>query len=465
MLDLDVNNYQNKILHEGDNPIAYRQFMDITYVEKPVSDIQKLNIFVPLAYFHDGKINGYSKETAPIFMPNTVGGYMPGPRDFPGNHQFPNNSKTIIRALEHGYVVVSAGLRGRTLKNKEGKFIGKAPAFIVDMKAAIRYIRHNADRIPGNVNRIITNGTSAGGATSALVGMSGNAPYFAKFLKDIGAADESDAIFAASCYCPIHNLENADAAYEWEFNGINDWKRMALVKKGEPPVFKPITGQLTAEEQELSSKLKQQFVKYLNGLHLHDEHGNELTLNSDGTGSFLNYVQGFILQSAQKALDAGKKLTGKEGITVQNGKAIKIDWTKYLKFITRMKGVPAFDDLDMKNPEPNLFGDENTDSRHFTQFAQDHSHVSSALAPMAQVKGINPLTYLKDGQAQTAKYWRIRHGASDRDTSFAIPVILATSLKNLGYEVDFALPWARPHSGDYDLRDLFTWIDKICAKG
>lgn len=44
-------------------------------------------------------------------------------------------------------------------------------------------------------------------------------------------------------------------------------------------------------------------------------------------------------------------------------------------------------------------------------------------------------------------------------TSFAIPVILATLLANQDKEVDFALPRGIPHSGDYDLDDLFAWID------
>ena len=32
---------------------------------------------------------------------------------------------------------------------------------------------------------------------------------------------------------------------------------------------------------------------------------------------------------------------------------------------------------------------------------------------------------------------------------------------NAGYEVDFALPWNRPHTGDYNLDDLFDWIKQI----
>ncbi|MGZ1155129.1 hypothetical protein ACXO28_05360 [Lactobacillus delbrueckii subsp. bulgaricus] len=35
---------------------------------------------------------------------------------------------------------------------------------------------------------------------------------------------------------------------------------------------------------------------------------------------------------------------------------------------------------------------------------------------------------------------------------------------NQGKEVDFALPWGIPHSGDYDLDDLFAWIDQIIQK-
>ena len=64
----------------------------------------------------------------------------------------------------------------------------------------------------------------------------------------------------------------------------------------------------------------------------------------------------------------------------------------------------------------------------------------------------------------TTKYWRIRHGTKDRDTSLAVPVMLATKLQNNGYSVDFAMPWERPHSGDYDLDELFAWVDGIGRK-
>jgi len=75
---------------------------------------------------------------------------------------------------------------------------------------------------------------------------------------------------------------------------------------------------------------------------------------------------------------------------------------------------------------------------------------------------MNPMNYIGAKGAKTAKYWRVRHGAKDKDTGFAIPVLLATALKNKGFNIDFALPWDRPHSGDYDLEELFNWMDGIC---
>ena len=45
------------------------------------------------------------------------------------------------------------------------------------------------------------------------------------------------------------------------------------------------------------------------------------------------------------------------------------DFPDYVSHVGRMKGMPAFDDFDKKQPEPNLFGNKTTDSRHFTNFS------------------------------------------------------------------------------------------------
>lgn len=74
---------------------------------------------------------------------------------------------------------------------------------------------------------------------------------------------------------------------------------------------------------------------------------------------------------------------------------------------------------------------------------------------------MNPMYYIDDEKADTAKYWRIRHGECDRDTSLAISAMLALKLQNADCDVDYQIPWNTPHSEDYDLDDMFAWIDKI----
>ena len=445
--------------------VQYYAARDIQYVQYPVAAIQVLNVFVPAAYLHGDSVNGYQRTTAPIWMPNTVGGYLPGPADDPQRVAWPTNATTIQQALKRGYVVVATGIRGRTTLDQAGKRVGQAPAFIVDMKAAIRYVKYNQDRLPGDTNRIITNGTSAGGATSALVGTSGNTAYFEPALTALGAAPATDDVFAVSAYCPIHNLEHADMAYEWQFNGINDWHRyqpVAGATTNGRPKFEPVSGQLTVEAQALSAALKSQFSTYLNQLKLKASDGTPLTLNEVGTGSFRDVVRQLLMSSAQTALDQGTDIHKYAGFTVTAGQVTDLDLAAYLRSLTRMKTVPAFDQLDLSSPENNLFGDATAKAKHFTAFAQTRSTVTAQLADTELIQAINPLSYLMTTSSQVAKHWRIRHGAADRDTSFAIPIILATMLDNQGYEVDFALPWDIPHSGDYDLGDLFTWVDDLC---
>ena len=120
----------------GSDAIKIRSFRNRTYVEKPVcEEFQQMSIFAPEIYYQGGGINGYSLHTAPIFMPNMVGGYMPGRLGEPAGVSrdgkvVPN---TIFQALQHGYVVVTPAIRGRVLQNESGEYIGKAPACVVDL--------------------------------------------------------------------------------------------------------------------------------------------------------------------------------------------------------------------------------------------------------------------------------------------------------------------------------------------
>lgn len=490
-LTFDPNAYQVKTCTLKSESITYRAFEGIDYCSRPKDPIQKLNLFAPEELCQGGQMNGYTLRTAPIFVLNTVGGYLPGPAVEPGL-DFKGNINMLFRCLQHGYVVASVGVRGRTSGTKSDdffvggavrkeeavsdRFTGKAPALLVDIKAALRYLRRNRDLIPGDTERFVVSGTSAGGALAALTGATGNHPDYFPYLESIGAAKERDDVFAANCYCPIHNLENADAAYEWEFSGLWDFHRTKHRQVDGKVVRVPYVGELGEAEQEVSRRLKALFPPYLNSLGLTASDGTALTLDEDGGGSFKEYVREKLIESAQREIETRSSCEGLPGLAVanakpetlsclkiENGQVKDLDWDAYLRFITRMKSAPAFDALDLNSPENEEFGTEQIKARHFTAFSLEHSTVEGAgLAEPELVYKMNPLNYI--GGPGTCRNWRVRHGAADRDTSFAIPVILATVLQNRGYEVDFALPWALPHSGEYDLPELFAWVDGLAGE-
>ena len=105
---------------------SVRAWEGLPYCAHPADDIQRLNLYAPEAFFSSESINGYTADNAPIFLPNTVGGYMPGPAAVPevNEHNEPN---TVLRALMHGYVVACAGIRGRTSRSADGSHTGKPP--------------------------------------------------------------------------------------------------------------------------------------------------------------------------------------------------------------------------------------------------------------------------------------------------------------------------------------------------
>ena len=128
-----------------------------------------------------------------------------------------------------------------------------------------------------------------------------------------------------------------------------------------------------------------------------------------------------------------------------------------------MKTPPAFDALDLSAGENQLFGTSSTDKQHFTEFSQTHNTAAGATrADQHIVDMMNPMGYI--GTAAVPKNWRIRVGTADRDTSLAVASILTAKLRNSGKTVDFATPWDVPHSGDYDLDELFAWMKQTAAR-
>ena len=478
-LAFDAKNYESMSTTVDNKEIKYRAFEYIPYVANPIDiDQQYMNIYVPEEYFNNGTINGYNTQTAPIFMPNAVGGYMPSQAMTPKMENGKPNS--VLYALSRGYVVASPATRGRTNKASDGNFIGKAPAVIVDLQAATAYLHANDSAIPGNANRIITNGTSAGGGVSLLQGATGNSSDFQPYLQALGAATAATNVYAVSAYAPITNLDAADMAYEWSYNGISSFNKVTMspgelpqANVGGTPAQPQRTMQrvnLNADDLAYSKMLSEHFPDYVNNLQLRDSLGRVLKLDKNGNGTFKNYVKEFIVAAANKAQAKGTDLSKHTYLVRDNktGTIKDINWEAYNHFVSRSKAPGAFDSRSNDTGENSLFGTSTTDNNHFTITAALHDTTTNQDVYVENAKIVtmmNPMNYLGSPAATNARFYRIRYGTADSNTSVAIPLIVGTRAQDLGYRVDMATPFDVDHSGDYDLEELFNWMDNIVKNG
>lgn len=492
----------------GEKKVTYRSYMHIPYVAKPVDkDYQSLNVSVPI------KIDGVDVDatSAPILFVIDVGGYsssnnatgggmggvgggapggapggaqggpgaqgapsgaqqgapagdqggrqgevpqMAGGPGGPGGQQGgpPGGSNEVSKtdlALAAGYVVVEPGCRGRDNQAEDGAYYGKAPAGIVDLKAAVRYICHNKGILPGNVDWIVSTGCSAGGGMSSLLGASGNSSIYDAYLKEIGAADADDSIFGCGCYSPVTDLEHADMAYEFQY--------------GATPVTS--TGELV--DQVLSTQVQALFAEYQASLNLKGKNGFG-TLAADNYDKYL--TQYYLIPPATKYL---RELTDeKRKEYLENHKWIK--WSNnnaaftlsdFVAEVGRNKGFPAFDDFELQAPETGLFGNKTTNSRHFTDFTlqQTTGNPKARIDEEMQtlVNMMNPMYFIGQNNPGIAKHWWLRKGTVENGSGHAVFVNLDTSLENLGKGVNAWMYWDAGHCQDDDPEGFIAWIGDI----
>lgn len=518
--------------------------LNIPYCETPADEnYDTLAIIVPAAYMtgeqnedgtfacvlSDGKVNGYTAQTAPFVLPVETPGYAAQAEMTEYSSQ-----KEITDA---GLIYVQIGCRGRE---------AGAPAGVTDLKAGIRYIRYNSGIIPGSTDRMFSYGMSGGGAQSALLGATGDSALYTPYLEKIGAVmGVSDAVQGSMCWCPITNLDTANEAYEWN---------MGVTRTG-----------LDEQSQVLSDGLGEAYIEQINSMGLTDKNGNKLTLDSLYSGSYYDVVKAAVekslnnfLEDTQFPYDAsasndkggfdgfgggmgdmpkGQKPEGmpdmkgekdftamddisrdssaaEAGVTLSgtyetakdyiaalnaNGEWVVYDeasntaeitsvedFTKALKPAT--KSVGAFDALDRSQGENTLFGYEG-EGAHFDKteaallagteyendFADDLAKTDALGTDIdTRINMYTPLYYLLESSegyksSTPAKYWRIRSGINQGDTSVTTELNLALALESFPdvKSVDFAQVWGQKHvkaerSGD-STANFVEWVNE-CLK-
>lgn len=458
---------------------------NVVYVEKPVdAAYQCMNIYVPAAYFENGECCGFTAETAPVMVVCNVGGYCgTTPNTIRGDEaeaseaegtgnasgeastttglaDLMGGSSAASGSLAHGYVVVIPGCRGRDTLNADGTYNGKGAAGLVDLKAAIRWLRHNAETIPGDMEKIIACGHSAGGALSLLLGITGNVADYEPYLREIGAADERDDIFMATPTSPITDLDHADMAFEWMLPALDSFTDM---------------------EKELSQALANAYCGFIEELGLADDiTGETLVLKEDYSGSYADFVLRWLSASATDYL-SGKDadevdgyLEGKEAWLKwdeKTGQAEVTDIYAFGEYVGRTAAIPQFDSFGDGSTANWTFGSETQDGAHFTDTVRElllelgyeeetaeYDAVTDLVAE--QVRLLSPYTFL--GEGDTAPYIRIRMGTKDFFAPGVVSLNIAAALMaETDSAVDYAMLWDEGHNGDIGTDVWFAYIEGI----
>lgn len=476
------------------------------YCSNPThSGQQMLTLYVPEDFINeDGTLNtsatvgGYTVETAPIIYWNSHGSYVGmAPFSVAGLSTRSTQKGWVLEMINQGFVVCMAGERGKQTTTEDGSVIGRGPIAISDLKAGVRFLKHNSAVIPGDTNRIVSVGTSSGGAMSALLGTSGNSDYYTPYLEEMGAVmDETDDVFATMAYCPITDLSHADYAYEWMF--------------GED------TAELTDFQKALSALLRTEYASYINGLELKDENGELLTIPEDGskTGSYYEWLAGKYEESFEDYVQNFE--TGYQGIaTYANAGAADADdlsWITYDSasgeaslvtpegydsaldamilsgFRNRQKLVTSFDSLSPIGTDNDVFGvqgskaDDPDSARHFNQriaemiaelkddFPEEYAEYYEAFetdSHNAEVEEwsvyLNAYSFLTGAAEGTVSpHFRINMGVCDADTASAVSGTLALLLMKNDIDTEFNLMWGWGHNDCDTPTGLMDWVRSIC---
>lgn len=456
----------------------YYYIVGLYYCSSPAEkSYEQMGIFVPSAYLTknsdgtfsinaSGTCNGYTAATAPIVVPVNTPGYS-------AQSAPTGASSTAAIYTSKGFIYLWPGCRGRN---------HGAPLGVTDLKAAVRYYRYLSaqQKVPGNTDLIFSFGHSGGGAQSAIFGSSGNSPLYDDYLNAIGAnMDYKDNICGSMCWCPITNLDQADAAYEWN---------MGLTRSS-----------LSSADQSISKGLAAEFATYINAIGLKNPStGETLTLSStdDGyyqSGTYYEYTMGIINDAVARYNKYNSASVSSYSTTSPS--ALSSFASSYKK---ASKGLGAFDDYDGKSTAENtLFGISNT-AGHFNKnlaslvdtyassysssFASDlaATHVDAVGKPVeTRLMMYTPLYYLIDnstyyngggaGSSEVAPYWRIRSGIKQGDTSLSTEMNLALALQAYSgvKSVDFETIWNQGHTEAEDTgsasSNFISWVQECVS--
>jgi len=467
----------------------------LCYVGNPIDpERQIVSIYIPPAYLQGKTVGGFTVATAPVLLHVEGGG-------FKWQHviDLHENLRTYM-ALRQGFVVVCPSFRGPNDHyididgDGEPEYTGISPAGLVDLKAVIRFLRHNRDVLPGNYDRIFAAGCSSGGAMSALLAASGNAPQFREALDTIGAAEERDDIFACGDYFGPTALGICDMSYDWLF-GRGIWEE--TVYEQEMPMGPPRrivcaaeneNGPVFVEAVKAGGSPYDSYTVY--GRQFVDEHLKPLGLTE---AEYVSKLMGYLLpayntyrilrpedcgghyfyfETYQDYLEAGYEPDPYYDETLYPACGGYISFNLFRAFISKnaYKGSPSFDLLkkeEMYMSENALFGDCKAGIAQFTDYGAAHGELATgALSPeiRRKVQEQDPFFYIGSESYDHAPHWYLMHGTADGDIPLTLTMELHELLREKGLDSEFSVKFNVGHGGDdapEEVQRFLTWALRI----
>lgn len=496
---------------------------DLAYCTCPRDGVhESLSLFVPGKYFKgkentDGtyacslnfspKVNGYTAATAPVVL--TVDSKAYEAKTAPAAYE----DGAVGTYLKAGMVCVVPGLRGIGGDNPGG-----APWGAVDLKAAVRFLRLNWSRLPGDMNQIFACGTGTGGALAALLGTSGDSEDFLPYLDSIGAAlyDEkgnsvSDAVNGVMCWNLSPSPDIGDSAYEWL---LGQYARSDSRESG-------------VWTSALSQNLAASYAAQVNAMKLTDGEGARLTLEPTESGFYtaggyadavrttmegaLNHwlsdtkfpatvsIDGktAVCKTAQACVDA---LNDGDSWISYDGETARIsDLSGFARHCAgTLKEVAALDGLERQNTENQAFSVSGEASLHFdttlsallTEHQQEYAVLSGwkyavpraydddlrktdelGRDAAARCRLCDPLRSLRSGGITPAKYWRINCGVAENGAAVLDSLQLSLGLRANAdvKKVKFTPVWAQanafPERTGSGAAQFLRWVEQCCPAG
>ncbi len=186
----------------GGLPPAFTPFHpNVVYVSGSREPMHKLDIYTPATPKPEG---GY-----PLLIYVHGGGFARGDKYSPVGDDF----KTAIKVLDKGYAVASVNYR---LSGTD-----KAPAQVVDVKAAVRFLKANVAAYGFNPDKVALMGVSAGASIAAAAATSADSKAFDAELDAINAVKGPANVNAVICLFGLYDFTKLQAQSEWLVGGSN----------------------------------------------------------------------------------------------------------------------------------------------------------------------------------------------------------------------------------------------------